>query len=164
VVVFLCLTCSLNACFDGYLGCIHLVLFLLLKISFSRLSTNTSTPSRYKLFYQDFWVSARYLSIDSPIHEAKFFEVFVYSIAPRYLPQFIEIFYRRHLLDTSRYIKLLFSIEAQYLLDLSRCFFYIYFKVQPNFVHNQISRSLSLFSRPKNLFLPKILLPPSFSA
>ena len=51
---FLCLTWSLNACFDGYHVCIHLVLFLLLKISSSRLSTDTSTPPRYKLFYQDF--------------------------------------------------------------------------------------------------------------
>ena len=36
------LTCPLNVCFDGYLVCIHLVLFLFVKISSLGLSTNTS--------------------------------------------------------------------------------------------------------------------------
>ena len=164
--MFLCLTCSLNAYFDGYLGCIHLVFFLLLKIISLGLSTDTSTPSQYKLFYWDFWVSAWYFSINSLIHQAKFFGVSICLITPRYLPRSIEIFCRWQLLDTSRCIELLFSIEARYLLDLLRCVFYIYFEVWPGFVQNKISRSLSLslFSRPKNLFLPKILFPPSFSA
>ena len=46
------LTCSLNACFDGYLVCIHLVLFLLIKISSSGLSIDTLI---------EFSILARYL-------------------------------------------------------------------------------------------------------
>ena len=161
--MFLCLTCSLNAYFDGYLGCIHLVFFLLLKIISLGLSTDTSTPSQYKLFYWDFWVSAWYLSINSLIHQAKFFGVSVCLITPRYLPRSIEIFCRWQLLDTSRCIELLFSIEARYLLDLLRCVFYIYFEVRPGFVQNQISLSLSLFSLDlKTFFSQKFFFPLHF--
>ena len=44
-----CLTCFLSACFDGYLGCVHLVLFLLLGIFPLGFSTNSLIPPRYLL-------------------------------------------------------------------------------------------------------------------
>ena len=132
--------------------------FLLLEILSLALSTNSSIPPRYKPLLLRFLGFSWYLSIDSPIHRAKFFVVFVYSIAFRYLPHSIKIFYRRYLLNSSRSIELLFSIEARYLLDLSICIFYIYSEVWPNFEPFQISWSLSLFSLDlKTLFSPKTL-------
>ena len=81
--------------------------------------------SSIQAFLSRFLGFSQYLLIDSLIHRTKFFGVTVCSIASQYLPGTIKNFCRRHLLDTSRSIKLLFSIEARYLLDLSSCIFYI---------------------------------------
>ena len=92
----------------------------------------SSIPSRHFLntssiqaFLSRFLGFSQYLLIDSPTHRAKFFGVIVCSIASQYLPRSIKNFCRRHLLNTSRSIKLLFSIKARCLLDLSSCVFYI---------------------------------------
>ena len=128
--VFLCLTCYLSACFDGYLDFIHLVLFLLENSPLGS-SIDSSIPTQHflntSLFYRDLQVSSLYLSIDSPIHRAKFFGVFVYSIASQYLPRSIENFCHQYLLNTSRSIEIFFLIAARYLFDLLSCIFYIYF-------------------------------------
>ena len=137
--------------------------FLLLEILSSGLLTNSSIPPQYKPLLLRFLGFSRYLSIDSPIHQAKFFVVFVYSITFRYLPYSIEIFYHRYLLNTQS-IKLLFLIEARYLIDLLSCVFYIYSEVRPSFEPFQISRSLSLLSWSKNIILTKNLLPFMISA
>ena len=47
-------------------------------------------------------------------------------IDAQYLLNLSRSYCRRYLLDTSRSIKILFSIDAQYLLDLSSYVFYIY--------------------------------------
>ena len=107
--------------------------------------------------------STRYLSIDSLIHQAYFLGVSVYSIAPQYLSRSIETFYLQYLLNTSRSIELLFSVEAWYLLDLLICVFYIYFKVWLSFEPFQIFQSPSLISWPKLLTLSlKALFPLHF--
>ena len=118
-----------------------------------------STDPRYKPHLLRFLGLSRYFSIDGPIHQAKFFVVFVCSIASWYLPRSIENFCRWHLLNTSRSIELLFSIKARYLLNLSSYVFYIYIEVQPSFETSQISRSFSFLSWPKYLFFTKINLP-----
>ena len=118
--------------------------FLLLEILSSGLSTDSSIPPWYKPLLLISLGFSWYLLIDSPIHQAKFFVVFVCSLAFRYLPLSIEIFYCWYLLDTSWSIELLFSIEARYLLYLSSCIFYIYFEVRPGFwTISNISISLS---------------------
>ena len=99
------------------------------------------------LFYRDFWVSSRYLLIDSPIHWAKFFEVYVSSKASRYLS-----IYRPFVLDRS-------SIPSW---SIKLCFLYIL--LRSDLVLNLFKYlDLSLFSLDLNTFFsPNSLLPSSF--
>ena len=129
--------------------------FLLLEILSSGLSTDSSIPPRYKPLLLISLGFSWYLLIDSPIHQAKFFVVFVCLIAFRYLPHSIKIFYYQYLFDTSWSIELLFSIEAWYLLDLLSYVFYIYSEFNPVLNHFKYL-DLSLFSLDlKTLFSPK---------
>ena len=155
--MFLCSTCSLSACFDSYLGCIHLVFFLLLQNSSLGSSTDSSIPPRYLLdtsLIQAFSIEiSGFLldtSIDSLIRWAKFFGVFVCSIPSWYLPRCIKNFCYRYLLDTSRFIEILFLVVARYLLDLSSCVFFIYFWGSTRLcIFSNISISLNSLSTQK---------------
>ena len=122
-----------------YLVCIHLVLLLFLENLFSSISitarhllNNCSIPLNTCLFYWDFWVCSQYLSKDSPIHQAKFFEVSLCSIVAWYLLWFIEIFCPWYLLDTSRSIEIFFfnrsSIPSQ---SIKLRFLYILLRSDP---------------------------------
>ena len=148
--MFLCLTCSLITCFGVYLVCIHLVLLFLLE----NLVSGFSIAAQYLL--DSCLIPHRYMPLLS-----RFLGCF---LSARYLLDLSKSFYYRYLLDTSRSIKILFSLEARYLLNISSYVFTFISEVQPCFVQNQISQSLSLLSLSKPNLFTKNLPPFKFSA
>ena len=105
-----------------------------------------------------FWVFLDTSRHIAPIHRAKFLN----SLFAWHLPRYIKTFSHQHLFDTSRYIKLLFLTPPWYLLDLSRCLFYIYMRV--NLVFLKLKHlDTSLFSfHPILILSPKTFISSSF--
>ena len=97
-------------------------------ITARRLLNNCSIPLNTCLFYWDFWVCSRYLSIDSPIHQTKFIRVSLCSIVAWYLLWFIEIFCPRYL---SIYRDFVFNRSSIPFQSIELRFLYILLRSDP---------------------------------
>ena len=161
----------LNMLFDClfwvYPNCIHLVLLLLLENSLSCLLI----VARYLLDSSSIYASSIEISgfvlytfrqIAHPSSQF-FFGVSVCSIDAQYPLDLSKSFFHQFLLDTSRSIEFLFSIEARYLLDISSyIFLYIYIYMRFDLIHFKLKYlDTSHFSLDPILFFSQKSLFPS---